>query len=48
MLKDKISVFIDGKLEKVCNQMIDALAFVEEKGIGHKVMIKCEKENVEC
>lgn len=48
MLKDKISVFIDGKLEKVCDQMIDALAFIEKNGVGHKVIIKCEKENSEC
>ena len=42
-MKDKISVLIDGKCEFICYEMIEALSFAHENGIGKKVTFKIEK-----
>lgn len=45
MLKEKINVIVDGVLTKVCDTMMDALKYVHEHAVGHKVIFKCEKVN---
>ena len=40
---DKISVIVDGVLEKEFNCMLDALAYVHNECCGHKVQFKTEK-----
>lgn len=45
-LIEKISVYIDGKLDKVFDNMLDALSHVHNNCVGHKVAFKTEKEYI--
>lgn len=44
-MKEKISVVINGIVEYECSEMLDALKYAHENGIGKKVTFKIEKVN---
>lgn len=45
MFKEKISVFVDGVLTKICDSILEALIYVHSNALGHKIQFKCEKIN---
>ena len=47
-IKETISVYVDGVKEKEFDSMLDALTYVHEECINHKVMFKTEKEYKAC
>lgn len=47
-LKEKISVYVDGVLDSEFDNMLDALTYVHEKCINHKITFKTEKEYKVC
>ena len=43
---EKIFVYVDGVKKNVFSSMLEALSYVHENCIGHKVTLKTEKEYV--